>query len=330
MVLLVLMACGCATRDPSPGESIVHSNPKALDQITITAARTASPSVVQVVNVGVDLGSGVVLDRKGNVVTNDHVVKGAHQVQVLFQGRTVPARIVAEDESDDLAVIRMQQSIGTPIRFADSSSLVVGQGVLALGNPLGLTSTVTSGLISALDRTVEETTTYVKAFQTSAPINPGNSGGALVDLWGRLVGMPTLAATDPTLGGAAVGIAFAIPSNTVRFITGQMIAHGRVLHTGRAFLGVLTQGMTDHGQQGLTVLAVTPGGPADRAGIGVGDFLQRVAGITLPQTINLEELLNRLRPGQRIEVDYLHQGRPMHRSITLGELPSTPSEPPPP
>ena len=185
-----------------------------------------SPAVVQI-RTGVGLGSGVVFDGRGDVVTNAHVVVGSRTATVrLHDGRRVRASVVGVDRSNDLAVIRMAGASPSPARFADSAAVRVGDVALAIGNPLGLASSVTQGIVS-VDRRVSEGNgvTLDSAIQTSAEINPGNSGGALVDLEGGVIGIPTLAALDPDLGDAqAPGIGFAIASNRVTEVAKQIIA----------------------------------------------------------------------------------------------------------
>jgi putative serine protease PepD len=161
------------------------------------------------------LGSGVILDGKGNVVTNAHVLQGATRMQVtLADGRRFPARLVGAYPPDDLAVVTIGGKGIKPARFADSSKLAVGEIVLAVGNPLGLQSSVTDGIVSALGRDVSEGRGVVlpNTIQTSAAINPGNSGGALINLQAQVIGIPTLAAANPQLGSPAAGIGFAIPA----------------------------------------------------------------------------------------------------------------------
>src|SRR5437763_12472965 len=213
----------------------------AFDATTEHAFAVASPSVVYIKNVGVGSGSGVIYDSRGDIVTNAHVVANAQTLRVtLSSGKTYTARVVGTDTADDLAVIHVQASGLPAARFASSGTYRVAQTVLAIGSPLGFQQTVTSGLISALNRTVQEPNgAYLpNALQTSAPINPGNSGGALVTLDGTVVGIPTLEASDPQSGSTAQGIGFAVPSSRVTYIAHQIIATGRVEHTGRAYLGV--------------------------------------------------------------------------------------------
>ena len=191
----------------------------SLQQQLVSVVRAVSPSVVQI-RTSQDLGSGVVFDARGDVVTNAHVVGNATRLVVtLASGDSHPATAIARDPANDLAVIRIAGARPRPATFADSSQVEVGDIVLALGNPLGLRSSVTEGIVSAVRRTVPEGdgVTLSSVIQTSAAINPGNSGGALVDLSGRVIGIPTLAALDPQMGSSvAPGIGFAIAGNTVR------------------------------------------------------------------------------------------------------------------
>jgi putative serine protease PepD len=193
----------------------------------VSVVNSVSPSVVQI-QTGKELGSGIVFDTHGNVVTNAHVVSGATKLSVtLLRGKQVTATVVGTDPSNDLAVLHMTGATPPPVMFADSSTLRVGDIVLAIGNPLGLHASVTEGIVSSLDRSVSEGNgvTLTSAIQTSAAINPGNSGGALVDLSGHVIGVPTLAALDPQLGDSqASGIGFAISSNQVKTVAARIIA----------------------------------------------------------------------------------------------------------
>ena len=205
----------------------VFTTVSGLQQRFVRVVRTVSPQVVEV-QTPVGLGSGVVFDARGDVVTNAHVVGDAHRFVVrLMGGEKHPATLIGTDPSHDLAVMRLVAARPTPATFADSANLDVGDLVLAIGNPLGLRSSVTEGIVSSLGRTVNEGNgvTLSSVIQTSAAINPGNSGGALVDLTGHVIGVPTLAALDPEFGATeAPGIGFAIPSNTVEQIAARLIA----------------------------------------------------------------------------------------------------------
>jgi S1-C subfamily serine protease len=189
--------------------------------------RNVSPRVVEI-RTSTDLGSGIVYDARGDVVTNAHVVGNANKVTVrLPDGSTHPGTVVGTSVGNDLAVVRLAGATPQPADFADSSKLQVGDVTLAIGNPLGLASSVSEGIVSSVNRSVSEGNgvTLTSAIQTTSAINPGNSGGALVDLSDEVIGIPTLAATDPQLGGgAAPGIGFAIPSNTVSKVADQLIA----------------------------------------------------------------------------------------------------------
>src|SRR3954453_12253903 len=273
---------------PSPArESAVAAGSLEADYRRVIQA--VLPSVVEI-RTERGLGSGVVYDSSGDIVTNAHVVGSATQFQVLLPGRPDPvaASLRGTYPPDDLAVIRLAEATGVrPATFGRSADLQVGDIVLAMGNPLGLESSVTNGIVSALGRTVSEPqgqgspgATIPDAIQTSAAINPGNSGGALVDLDAQVVGIPTLAAVSPEGGGAAPGIGFAISSDTVRRIAPQLAKDGNVTSSGRASLGVRVTAVTDQqgDPPGLGVVEVTPGGPADRAGITPGDVIESVAG----------------------------------------------------
>jgi S1-C subfamily serine protease len=293
----------------------------ALQQQFVQVIRRRSPAVVQI-ETSQGLGSGVVYDDRGNIVTNYHVV-GTHKTFTVTLGTGGPhkATLVGAFPPSDLAVIRLDSGAPPPAPFADSSKVQVGHVVLAIGNPLGLRSSVTDGIVSSLGRTVPEGNGAVitSAVQTSAPINPGNSGGALVNLAGEVVGIPTLAAVDPELGGAqAPGIGFAIPSSTVKRIADQLIATGHVTASGRAFLGI--QITTTLQAPGVLVAGVEAGGPADQAGIKKGDMITAVDGKPTPNTEALSTVLAELRPGQTVPVDVLHpDGSKATVKVKLGE-----------
>ena len=291
----------------------------------MAAIKQTQPQVVQI-QTDSGLGSGVIFDTKGNIVTNAHVVSGASQLAVtLADGRRFDARLVGSYVPDDLAVV----DIGTGRRitaahFADSSKLAVGEIVLAEGNPLGLQSSVTDGIISALGRNVSEGQGVVLpgAIQTSAPINPGNSGGALIDLHGRVVGIPTLAAASPQTGSAAAGIGFAIPSNTVTDIAGQIIRYGRVVNSHRAAIGASVASSSS--QPGALIVAVQPGGPASRAGITAGDLIEKIDGTPVADLSGLGEALAAHGPGDKVTLTVLRpDGTSTSTTLTLGELPGS-------
>lgn len=317
---------------PSPTGSAAAVQPlEAAYQQVIT---NVLPSIVQI-NTEAGLGSGVVFDSAGHIVTNAHVVGEATSMNVTLAtgGAPRPARLVRSFSAGDLAVIKVQDPDGLrPARFGDSSKLRVGQIVLAMGNPLGLSGSVTNGIVSALGRTVSEPqnpgspgATIAGAIQTSAAINPGNSGGALVDLSGQVIGIPTLAARDPDLGGgAAPGIGFAIPSNTATDIATQIVKDGRVTNTHRAALGIRggTVVGADGQPNGVGVAGVEPGGGAQKAGIRAGDVIVSINGEETPTMALLAETLTTLKPGDQARVGVIRAGGTRETvTVTLGELP---------
>ena len=296
-----------------------------------SVVRQVLPSVV-LIRTGNGLGSGVVLDRSGNIVTNAHVAGNATTFQVQVAGDTAPrsARLVGSYPPDDLAVIRADNPAGLqPATFGDSDKVQAGDVVLAIGNPLGLSGSVTQGIISATDRAVTEPSTdgspaatLPGAIQTSAPINPGNSGGALVSTSGKVVGIPTLAAGSTQGGGQAQGIGFAIPSNLARDITTQIIDTGHVTNSHRAALGaeVATVLGADGTTGGVGVVAVTSGGGAERAGLRPGDVIKSVAGTQIPDTTALTQALAAAKPGDTVTVTISRASQDQGVRVTLGEL----------
>jgi S1-C subfamily serine protease len=305
-----------------PATTAAGSPALALQEQFERVVQRVSPVVVQIES-GDGLGSGVVYDGKGDIVTNAHVVGNARTFKVtLGAGETHDATLVGAFRAGDLAVVKLSGATPRPAAFANSSKVRVGEFALAIGNPLGLRSSVTEGIVSSLGRTVNEGqgVTITSAIQTSAPINPGNSGGALVDIEGRVIGIPTLAALDPQLGGAqAPGIGFAIPSNTVRDIADQLISKGRVERSGRAFLGVSVATVT---AGGVLVSSVEKGAPADKAGIRPGDIIVSVDGQPTPSTDELSTVLAGLKPGRRVPVVVVRNGGRTTVTVTLGELPA--------
>ncbi|MFL5656774.1 MAG: trypsin-like peptidase domain-containing protein [Ktedonobacteraceae bacterium] len=207
---------------PSSGNNLETQQEAAIARI--------EPAVVELkvtTAQGQQIGSGVIIDTRGDIVTNNHVISGAQTIDaVLSNGSTEKAQLVGMDAADDLAVVRIQPFAHmTVAQIGNSSKLVVGQEVLAIGNPLGITETVTRGIVSALNRSVTESTgtTISHAIQTDAAINPGNSGGALVNLQGQLIGIPTLTAINTESNTPANGVGFAIPSNRVETVVQQLI-----------------------------------------------------------------------------------------------------------
>lgn len=280
----------------------------ALQNDFVAVVNQVRPSVVEITTSS-GLGSGVVYDTAGDIVTNDHVVGTATAFQVtFFNGQTHAGTLVGTFVPGDLAVIKAALPAGVkPAVFGDSSKLQVGDIALAIGNPLGLASSVTDGIISFNGRTVGEGNGVVlpDTVQTSAPINPGNSGGALVGIDSEVIGIPTLAATDQQLGGgSAPGIGFAIPSNTVKQIASQLVSSGKVTNSGRAALGISGATASDASGNpiGVIVTQVESGGPADKAGIQPGDLVTSVAGQPTPTLAALQDVLAGQSPGASVPV----------------------------
>ncbi|MEU6146723.1 trypsin-like peptidase domain-containing protein [Streptomyces sp. NPDC047081] len=289
------------------------------------------PSVVQI-QASSDLGSGVVYDDKGHIVTNAHVVGDEKTFKVTTAGSedTLTAKLVYSYPEQDLAVIKLDKVPDglKAAAFADSSKVQVGQIVLAMGSPLGLSSSVTQGIVSATGRTVSEGgsdggtgATIPNMIQTSAAINPGNSGGALVNLDGQVIGIPTLAAIDPNMGNSAPGIGFAIPASMVKTVAGQIIKDGKVTDSGRAALGITGRTVVDDSLQpaGVAVVEVKSGGAADKAGIEPGDVITRLGDTDITTITSLTEALAADKPGDKTSVTYTRDGAEKKADVTLGE-----------
>jgi S1-C subfamily serine protease len=294
----------------------------ALQGSFVNVVHSVSPSVVQIED-QTGLGSGIVFDSRGDIVTNNHVVSGATSLTVTTStGKRYPAKLVGAFAPDDIAVIRISGARLKLATFADSSTLQAGDLTIAIGNPLGLQSSVTNGIVSAFRQAMPEpnNVTLPSVIQTSAAINPGNSGGALVDIQGRVIGIPTLAATDPELGGSAPGIGFALPSNLVKDIAGQIVTYGKVVNSHRAYLGIATGEATN----GVYVASVTSGGPAAKAGIHVGDLIVSVDGKPTSTTALLTTVLAGLKPGQSVPVSVTKQNSTKATlQVTLGTYPGS-------
>jgi putative serine protease PepD len=299
------------------------------------AAAKIGPSVVTI-NISnsqeQSTGSGVVIRKDGYILTNNHVVSGATGngdiSVVLTHGDRTPATIVGTDASDDLAVIKIKASSDLiAAEFASSSKLVVGQTVVAVGAPLGLSDTVTAGIVSNLARPVTtggengSTQAFFNAVQTDAAINPGNSGGPLVNLNGAVVGINSAIATDAALGGSSpgnIGIGFAIPSDEAARIAGELITNGKATH---ASLGVSVTDQPGTGTQtvGALVTDVTAGGPADKAGIKKGDVITELDGQKIDSSSALVAAVRSHAPGSEVSLTYLRDGKSTTVNVTLGE-----------
>lgn len=271
------------------------------------------------------LGSGVIVSKDGYILTNNHVIEGADQIEVaIHDGRKLKATLVGADPESDLAVLRIQvdQPL-SPITFAAPHSLKVGDVVLAIGNPFGVGQTVTSGIVSALDRTHLGINTFEDFIQTDAAINPGNSGGALVDSNGVLVGINTAIYSQ---SGGSMGIGFAIPVSLAQNVLKQIIQSGSVT---RGWIGVEVQEITPElaesfklpNAEGALIAGVVRGGPADRAGIKPGDILLSVENKPVRDSQKMLELIAAQTPGQGARFKVRRGGAEVELEVKVGKRP---------
>jgi Do/DeqQ family serine protease len=274
------------------------------------------------------LGSGVIVSADGLVLTNNHVVESADEIEVaLHDGRKTKARIVGTDPESDLAVLKIITDTPlSPITLAAAESLRIGDVVLAIGNPFGVGQTVTSGIVSALGRTHLGINTFENFIQTDAAINPGNSGGALVDSNGRLVGINTAIYSQ---SGGSMGIGFAIPVSLAKSVMEQIIKTGSVT---RGWIGVEVQDMTpDLAEsfgvklgQGALIAGVMRNSPADKAGIKPGDVLLSVGNQPVKDAQVMLDLIAALPPGEPARFGLNRAGKPLEVAVTIGKRPKPP------
>jgi putative serine protease PepD len=313
-----------------------------LDGTIGAAAAKIRPSVVTIEVSGAQAsgtGSGVIIRQDGYILTNDHVISigsGSGTLQVtLADGRTAAAKITGRDPADDLAVIKVDLDKLPAATFAKSSSLSVGQTVVAVGAPLGLSDTVTSGIVSNLSRPVragDQDQAVFAAVQTDAAINPGNSGGPLVDLNGSVVGINAAIASDGSGGGLQIpgqppqqagniGIGFAIPSDEASRIASELIATGKAT---RAVLGVEVGGnqSSSQTQAGVPLRSVTVGGAAAKAGLKVGDIITSIDGQRVTTADSLIAAVRNHAPGQQVKITYVRGGKTTQVDVTLGSTSS--------
>ncbi|MDO5083014.1 MAG: trypsin-like peptidase domain-containing protein [Arachnia propionica] len=304
--------------------SVVQASATTPDWAATAAAVQDAVVAIQVNgSSGSGQGSGVIIDASGHIVTNDHVVSGAGQgarIAVTIGDRSHQASVVGTDPSTDLAVIRLDDPPATfsVIQWGDSASLTVGQPVMAVGNPLGLSDTVTTGIISALNRPVTTDSVVTAAIQTNAAINPGNSGGALVDASGALIGITSSIASLPSSQGQTgnIGIGFAIPAAQVRYVAEQLIANGVAEH---AHLGVTARDGAAGTQLGASIDQVSPGSAAADAGLTPGDLVTAVDTTPVTGTESLVALIRNHEVGQQVTLAVLRGGTTEEIRVTLGK-----------
>jgi putative serine protease PepD len=340
--LIGAAAAGCSTGS-STSSSAPGADTSASGGCAVThVADEVLPSVVTISSSGAGgngTGSGEVINAGGDILTNNHVIANAAtggSISVLFSdGNTETATIVGRDPLTDLAVIKAAPPKGLkPITFGSSESVDVGQPVVVLGAPLGLSGTVTSGIVSALNRTVQvpaendSSALLVSAVQTDAAINPGNSGGAMVNCSGDLIGVPSAGASVPSSSGqssgGSIGLGFAIPVDLAKTISTELIDTGHVTH---AFFGVQTEPILAQAAQqggvpeGLYVAGVAGGGPAAAAGLRTGDVITTIDGKAATSNVQLQELTLTQKPGDQVPLDYWRSGKTTSTTVTLGTQP---------
>ena len=264
-------------------------------------------------------GSGFVIDTNGDIITNQHVVAGATSITVRFQnGKTAKATLVGTDPSTDIAVVKVNvdSSQLQPLTFGDSSTVQVGQPVAAIGSPFGLPESLTSGIVSALNRTITAPNNFSisGAIQTDAAINHGNSGGPLFNASGQVIGVNAQIESD---GGGNEGVGFAIPSNAVKNVANTLIAGKTVQH---AYLGV-TVGDSTSGS-GAAIESVKSGTPADSAGMKAGDVVTAIDGVTVDNADDLTAKISAHQPGDKVTLTVTRNGATKTIDVTLGTRPS--------
>lgn len=334
----------------SPGHGLTDE-----EKNNVAVYQKASPSVVNIISIVITRdfffnpipregsGSGFIIDTKGHILTNNHVISDAQKMEVtLAEGSKWPAKLVGADPDNDLAVIKINAPAEKlkPLTFGDSKKLQVGQKVLAIGNPFGLGLTLTTGIISSLGRTIrsEVGTIIEDVIQTDASINPGNSGGPLLNSQGEIIGVNT-AILSPT--GASVGIGFAIPGNTAKRIAAELIAKGFVSYP---YLGAVVHTIIPQfakalglkAEKGAMVVEVTPGGPADKAGLKgatrqaqIGNFLHPLGGdiivradqVEITSADDLIKYIRERRIGEVITLKIIRNGKTHEVKVTLQERP---------
>lgn len=335
---------GAYIANPQAGQNIINMDKNgaertisgARDTYVVRAVEKSGPAVVGIssqvyerdifnrpVAVGEGVGSGVLYDTEGHIITNNHVVAQSNgQVQVsLSNGQVVSGLVIGRDEQTDLAVIKIDPPENIkPISLGSSSDLHVGEPAIAIGNPLGLEfqGSVTVGVISALSRTIDAAGQRFPLLQTDAAINPGNSGGALLNAEGELIGINS----SKIAKEGVEGMGFAIPIDEAKQVVDSIIENGKVV---RPYLGIYAldkASAQEYGYRfegsGLLVVRIDPNGPAASLGLGPGDLLTGLDGQSITSLMDLKETLDKHRPGDSVAIEFVHQGKAYKKTIEIG------------
>ncbi|MGE5141020.1 MAG: S1C family serine protease [Rudaea sp.] len=325
-----------AAPNPAPSQApaatsiTLESNSAVIDTV-----KKVEPAVVTVVNtldhpgggfgsiLPTSSGSGVIVDGEGHIITNNHVVEGARTLQVIYQdGSKATADVVGTDPVSDLAVIQVKGQVPAAVPLGDSSSLQLGETVIAIGSPLGnYRGSVTVGVVSGLNRSVEGAQ-QEGLIQTDAAINHGNSGGPLINLAGQVIGINTLVVRTVSSGDLAEGLGFSIPSNTVQDVSQALITKGRVEYP---YIGISYQQVTPQSasefdlasKEGIVVQAITPGSPAAQAALQPGDIILAIGDSKLDENHTLRSVLFKYKPGDKVQLQIMRDGKTFSVTITL-------------
>ncbi|HEX9938500.1 MAG TPA: trypsin-like peptidase domain-containing protein [Longimicrobium sp.] len=307
--------------EPEPPPA--RAQPAAQEDVVVRVARQVTPAVVSI-STRTGAGSGVLVRRDGVILTNAHVVGNSRDVVVGMQnGQQVPGTVLGRDPQLDVAVVRVAGGNFPVAPLGDSDRLSVGQTAIAIGNPLGLDRTVTTGVVSAVNRSLGGQ--FDALIQTDAAINPGNSGGPLLNTAGQVIGINTIVLRDPTGYGAAPGLGFAIPINLANDIAQQVLTTGRIR---RALLGVQYNEITPEiaaqfglpVERGVILMAVVPGTPAANAGLRPGDIVTAADGATIDVAGDMRRLLREREPGSRVTFTVLRPTGTARVAVQLGEV----------
>jgi putative serine protease PepD len=313
----VVERAGPATAAPTAAPAAVASDGELTVNQIYRRARSGVVDITVSQGGSKAEGSGFVIDKRGDIVTNQHVVSSGGSIQVEFaDGTKTSAKLVGQDASSDVAVIRVSGSAASlqPLALGDSSKVQVGDGVVAIGSPFGLSGTVTAGIVSALDRSITAPNRYTitGAIQTDAPINRGNSGGPLLDSHGQVIGVNSQIDSN---SGDSSGVGFAVPSGTVSRVAAAIVSGKKVQHP---YLGVR---LTD-ANGGAGVASLVSGSPADRAGLQPGDVITAIAGRTVGSSADAIEAIAAHKPSDELKLTLRRDGRTRSATVTLAERPS--------